>query len=108
MAVAAPDIRDVILRDGSTLRLRPPLRADLDSLVEFFAALSERSVYQRFHGFPTIGEQTVEPFVDPDWVDRGALMGTLSKDGCERVVALANFVRLRDPACAEVAFAVAD
>ena len=109
MAVAHPEIRDVILRDGSTLRLRPPHSNDAEALVDFFARLSERSVYQRFHGFPTLGLRTVEPFVDPDWVDRGALMGTLSSDGAsERVVALANFVRLRDPACAEVAFAVAD
>jgi acetate---CoA ligase (ADP-forming) len=106
---AAPDIRDVILRDGSTLRLRPPRSVDVDLLVDFFAGLSERSLYQRFHGFPAVSRATVEPYVEPDWEDRGALMGTLS-DGAhaERVVALANYVRLRDPACAEVAFAVAD
>jgi acetyl coenzyme A synthetase (ADP forming)-like protein len=109
MTAAAPGIRDVILRDGSTLRLRPPASEDVGALVDFFAALSERSVYQRFHGFPALGPATVEPFVDPDWSDRGALMGTLSRDDApERVVALANYVRLRDPACAEVAFAVAD
>jgi acetyl coenzyme A synthetase (ADP forming)-like protein len=108
MALALPEIRDVILRDGSTLRLRPPHPADVDRLVEFFAGLSERSLYQRFHGFPTVGRQTVEPFVEPDWQDRGSLMGTLSGRGNEHVVALANFVRLRDPSCAEVAFAVAD
>jgi acetyl coenzyme A synthetase (ADP forming)-like protein len=108
MALAAPDIRDVILRDGSTLRLRPPQAADVDVLVDFFARLSERSVYQRFHGFPTVSPATVEPFVGPDWEDSGALMGTLSGEDGERVVALANFVRLRDPSCAEVAFAVAD
>jgi acetyl coenzyme A synthetase (ADP forming)-like protein len=106
---AAPDIRDVILRDGSTLRLRPPRSVDVDLLVDFFAGLSQRSLYQRFHGFPAVSRATVEPYVEPDWEDRGALMGTLS-DGAhaERVVALANYVRLRDPACAEVAFAVAD
>jgi succinyl-CoA synthetase alpha subunit/RimJ/RimL family protein N-acetyltransferase len=109
MAVVAPEIRDVILRDGSTLRLRPPHKTDVDGLVDFFTRLSERSVYLRFHGFPTVGPATVEPFVEPEWEDSGALMGTLSSDGgADRVVALANFVRLRDPACAEVAFAVAD
>src|SRR5437899_722402 len=103
MAMAAPGIRDVILRDGSTLRLRPPHKTDVEALVAFFAGLSERSVYQRFHGFPTVGPATVEPFVEPDWEDMGALMGTLTSDGgSERVVALANFVRLRDPSCAEV------
>jgi acetyl coenzyme A synthetase (ADP forming)-like protein len=108
MALALPEIRDVILRDGSTLRLRPPREDDVDSLVDFFRGLSERSVYRRFHGFPSLGPATVVPFVEPDWQDRGSLMGTLSADGSERIVALANFVRLRDPSCAEVAFAVSD
>ena len=109
MALAPPDVRDVILRDGSTLRLRPPQAADVHALVDFFEKLSQRSVYQRFHGFPTVSPTTVEPFVDPDWEDRGSLMGTLFGPGeAERVVALANYVRLRDPSCAEVAFAVAD
>jgi acetyl coenzyme A synthetase (ADP forming)-like protein len=109
LAVATPDIRDVILRDGSTLRLRAPRAGDVDAVLAFFGALSQRSVYQRFHGFPALGPATVEPFVEPDWVDCGSLIGTLSRDGeGERVVALANFVRLRDPSTAEVAFAVAD
>ena len=50
----------------------------------------------------------MNPVLDPDWVDRGALMGSVVESGEERVVALANYVRLRDPLAAEVAFAVAD
>ena len=50
----------------------------------------------------------MESDLDPDWNDRGALIGTLVQDGRERVVALASYARLRDPAAAEVAFAVAD
>ena len=104
MAVADSDVRDVILRDGSTLRLRPPGAADVESLLLFFGRLSAGSIYRRFHGFPNLTADTVADFVDPDWDDRGALIGTLA----DRVVALASYVRLRDPACAEVAFAVAD
>jgi acetyl coenzyme A synthetase (ADP forming)-like protein len=95
---------DVILRDGSTLRLRKPLAEDADALLAFFADLSERSRYLRFHGFPAFGPQLVGPALEPDWDDRGALLGSL--DG--RIVALANWVRLRDPRVAEVAFTVDD
>jgi acetate---CoA ligase (ADP-forming) len=95
---------DVILRDGSTLRLRPPVAEDADALIEFFAELSEHSRYLRFHGFPALGPKTVESALEPDWQERGALVGSL--DG--RIVALANWVRLRDPRAAEVAFAVGD
>jgi acetyl coenzyme A synthetase (ADP forming)-like protein len=102
------DVVDVILRDGSTLRLRPPERADADAILDFFSTLSEQSLYMRFHGFPSLGPEVVEQVLDPDWAERGALLGTLAENGAERVVALANYVRLRDPSAAEAAFAVAD
>jgi acetyl coenzyme A synthetase (ADP forming)-like protein len=94
----------VLLRDGSTLRLRAPVTADIDALVAFLDGLSRRSLYLRFHGLPTVNRRLLEAFVDPDWHERGHLVGEL--DG--RVIALASYVRLRDPAAAEVAFAVAD
>jgi acetate---CoA ligase (ADP-forming) len=101
---AAAEAVDVILRDGGTLRLRPPTAADTDAVVAFFGDLSDRSRYLRFHGVWRVDARAVEPFVDPDWVERGALAGTLG----ERIVALASYARLRDPRTAEVAFAVAD
>ncbi len=102
------DVVDVILRDGSTLRLRPPARGDADAILDFFRALSEQSLYMRFHGFPSLGPEVVEQVLDSDWAERGALLGSLVDDGTERVVALANYARLRDPSVAEAAFAVAD
>ena len=95
---------DVILKDGGTLRLRPPAEADADALLAFFEGLSERSLYQRFHGIRKVDPQLAEPLLDPDWVETGALAGWLG----DRVVGVANYVRLRDPGSAEVAFVVAD
>jgi len=105
---AVTELRDVILRDGSTLRLRPPHAADAEALLAFFAGLSERSRYLRFHGLPELGRGLVEPWVEPNWTDIGALIGSLGDPGEERVVALASYARLREPRTAEVAFAVAD
>jgi acetate---CoA ligase (ADP-forming) len=99
---------DVILRDGRTLRLRPPQRVDVGALVAFFAALSPESRYMRFHGAISVEERHVERFVDPDWDANAALIGTLGDSEDERVVALASWTRLRDARTAEVAFAVAD
>jgi acetyl coenzyme A synthetase (ADP forming)-like protein len=104
----ATDAADVILRDGRTLRLRPPRDDDGPALLEFFAGLSEQSLYRRFHGFPQLGDALVEPLLAPDWSERGALLGTLADGDREHVVAVANYVRLRDPTLAEAAFAVAD
>jgi acetate---CoA ligase (ADP-forming) len=104
----AEDAVDVILRDGTTLRLRPPTAADSGALVTFFAGLSAESLYLRFNGVPRVDEKLVDPVLDPDWHERGALVGTLADDGEERIVALANYARWRDPTLAESAFVVAD
>jgi acetate---CoA ligase (ADP-forming) len=95
---------DVILRDGSTLRLRAPARDDADALAAFFSELSERSFYLRFHGARRVDDDLVHHFLDPDWLDRGVLVGELD----DRIVAVAEYLRLRDATAAEAAFAVAD
>jgi acetyl coenzyme A synthetase (ADP forming)-like protein len=81
---------------------------DAEALSDFFAGLSERSLYLRFHGALTLKPSLVEPFLEPDWLERGALVGTLTVDGVEKIVALANYARLRNPKVAEAAFTVAD
>ena len=101
-------VRDVILREGTTLRLRAPNRADAEAVLAFVNRLSPESRYFRFHGLPPVGPRLVEPFLDPDWDERGALIGTLAADEEERVVALGTWSRLRDPTAAEAAFAVDD
>jgi acetyl coenzyme A synthetase (ADP forming)-like protein len=101
---APPGALDVILRDGTTLRLRPPRAEDAEALVEFLNGLSEQSLYYRFHGFPTVNQKLVAAFLEPDWGERGHFVGEMEG----RVIALASYVRLRDPTTAEVAFAVAD
>jgi acetyl coenzyme A synthetase (ADP forming)-like protein len=104
MSASTPAVSDVVLRDGSTMRFHPPGPADADELLAFFRGLSDRSLYLRFHGHPSVDERLVQPVLEPDWSERGALVGT--KD--EQVVALASYVRLREARIAEVAFAVAD
>jgi acetate---CoA ligase (ADP-forming) len=99
---------DVILRDGSTLRLRPPALADAAAVAEFFAGLSERSRMLRFHGTTAADPRIVHSVLDPDWQERGALVGAGWAPDGERIVGLASYVRLRDPRAAEVAFTVAD
>jgi len=95
---------DVILRDGGTLRLRAPVAADAEAVLSFFEALSPESLSLRFHGARRVDRALVEPFLDPDWTERGALLGCLDSE----VVALASYTRLDGTDSAEVAFVVAD
>ena len=100
---------DVVLRDGGTLRLRAPLAADGDALLAFFEGLSDQSRYLRFHGFRRIEPALVEPLLDPDWSERGALAGWLADhDREERVVAVGSYTRIGGSETAEMAFAVDD
>lgn len=102
------DPTDVILRDGGTLRLRAPRTRDLDALVAFFAGLSVRTRFLRFHGLADAGTRFARTLVDPDWTEKGSLIGVVGEPGEERVIAIGNYVRLRDRHAAEAAFAVAD
>jgi hypothetical protein len=61
--MAVVGFRDVILRDGTTLRLRAPLGGDADELLAFFARLSERSLYLRFHAVTKARKELVQPFL---------------------------------------------
>jgi acetyl coenzyme A synthetase (ADP forming)-like protein len=99
---------DVILRDGATMRLRPPGPDDLAAIISFFAGLSLRSRHLRFHGYAEAGERFARTLVGPDWAERGALVGVLGEGSEERIVAIGNYVRLRDRRSAEAAFTVAD
>lgn len=100
------DTVDVILRDGSTVRLCPPGEGDMARIVAFFAALSNPSRFSRFHGLADVGERYARTLVSPDWDEKGALLAVTGDDST--VVAIGNYVRLRDRHAAEAAFVVAD
>ncbi|HEY2326104.1 MAG TPA: GNAT family N-acetyltransferase [Gaiellaceae bacterium] len=104
LELTVPGAEDVILKDGSTLRLRSTNLGDAPALVAFFRALSPESRYLRFQGATRVDEPTVAPFVAEDWPESLSVLAERETE----VVALATFVRLRDPRRAEVAFAVSD
>ena len=109
LAATPSHVEDVVLRDGSTLRLRVPTPSDETELIDFFQAMSPDSRYLRFHGATMVDQKTVAGALETDWSGRGSLLGELAGEGgVMSPVALATYVRLHDPRRAEVAFAVAD
>ena len=93
-AESRPLVRDVLLRDGSTLRLQAPTPSDFEDIKAFYDGLSEESRYLRFHG---CGRTDIAARADAEagGVDRVALIGR--HDG--RVVAVAGYDGLREPRC---------
>src|SRR5262249_30917723 len=102
--VATVPREDVVLRDGSTLRLRSTAPEDEAKLLEFFDRLSPGSLFMRFHGAVSVRPGLIAPFLVSDGVESLSLVG--ERDGA--IVALGTYIRLRDRSRAEVAFAVAD
>src|SRR5262245_7144181 len=95
---------DVVLRDGTTLRLRPATARDEPALRALFSSLSDESRYFRFFGNrPAPG--LIDRLLAADGRDEFALVA----ESAGRIVAVAQYVRLPEgPGAAEAAFAVAD
>ena len=96
-------VRDVLLRDGWTLRLQAPVPSDFGDIKAFYDGLSLESRYFRFHSYGRT-DAAARAAAEASGVDRLALIGR--HDG--RVVAVASYDGLREPGVAEVSFAVAD
>jgi len=96
---------DVVLRDGSTLHLRPVELGDEASLRELHDRLSDESLYFRFFSVPKTTPVEVTRLVHADRDNEFALIG----ESAGRVSAVASYSRdPRAPERAEVAFAIAD
>jgi acetyl coenzyme A synthetase (ADP forming)-like protein len=95
---------DIVLRDGSTLHVRPIRRDDGSAIRAFLADLSSESIVFRFFSSPNL-EWVANWSVDVDYADRFALVAETGQP--PRVVAHAAYVREMSES-AEVAFLVAD
>jgi len=98
---------DVVLRDGSTVHVRPARSTDAPAVEQLLKGLSDQSRWLRFFsGFPNL-EKAVQWATDVDYEWRYGLVATTGTDG--RVVGHAGFERQPDhPERAEVALEVAD
>jgi acyl-CoA synthetase (NDP forming)/GNAT superfamily N-acetyltransferase len=97
---------DVLLADGSTVRVRPIEPSDAGGIVAMHAKFSERTRYFRyFSPYPRIPARDLHRFVNVDHRDREALVVVAGGD----LIAVGRYERLGPDADeAEVAFVVAD
>jgi acetate---CoA ligase (ADP-forming) len=107
-ALTAPypseDETDVVIRDGSTVHVRPIRADDGPAIRVFLEAVSADSIAFRFFGTPNL-DWVVSWSLDVDYTDRFALIAESGTPS--RIVAHAAFIRIDDER-AEVAFLVAD
>jgi acetyl coenzyme A synthetase (ADP forming)-like protein len=99
---------DVLLKDGSTVHMRPVREEDAPALRALFERLSPRSLYLRYHrAVREVSEPEVRRFTDVDYEDTFALAATLGEPPEERIIAVGLYARTA-PDRAEVAFTVED
>lgn len=101
--------REVVLKDGTELRLRPIRPEDAPRLIDFYNRLSRHSAYQRFF--------SIMKRLPPDWarmlatVDyrrRLALVAERGPAGAPEIVGVGRYEPTEDPDTVEVAFVVQD
>ncbi|MFV0425731.1 MAG: GNAT family N-acetyltransferase [Beutenbergiaceae bacterium] len=101
---------DVVLRDGSTMHIRPIRPSDAAALQQFHLGQSEQSTYFRFFApLERLTARELTRFTTVDHDQRVALVLVQPTDGDDRIIAVGRFDRIDDEGeVAEVAFNVAD
>jgi RimJ/RimL family protein N-acetyltransferase len=100
--------REVTLRDGRRVFVRPVRPDDETRLAAFFGRLSQRTIYERFlAALPRIPERWVRQFSTVDYCARLGLIVEPVVAGATPVIALAQYEAMPKGA-AEVAFVVRD
>ena len=106
-AGAAESAQDrVVLRDGSTIVVRPLATGDVAAIAAWFEGLGAETRHARFLGsVAVLDERTRSQLAQVDHRDHEALTA-VTPDGA--VVGIARYIRLPQSSTAEVAVAVAD
>lgn len=100
---------DVTLADGTRLLIRPIVPTDADALAEAFERLSPLSRYRRFFTPMTrLSGSMLRALTETDEGNKFAWVAFACEDERTHLVGVARYIRLPDPATAEVAVAVVD
>lgn len=101
------DPREVEIRDGTRLRMRPIEPSDSDALAAAFERLSPESRYRRFFApLARLNATDLRYLTDVDHSNHEAIIAFEPESG--DTVGVARYVRSEDPASAEVAVTVDD
>ena len=96
---------DVVLRDGSTVHVRPVRPDDVPALLEFYQSLSLEARTFRFFSPAVNLEAAARRDCDVDYVNSFTLVAVAGPE--QKIIGVASYVRV-DTDRAEVGFAVAD
>ena len=97
--------RDVVVKDGRTVHIRPIRPDDLDAMMDTWRRLSPETIRMRFFGPRGMNERQMRYFTEVDYTNRFALVAETGG----RIVGVGRFDRLpKSPEAAEFALLVED
>ena len=103
----AQRVADVVLRDGTTVLVRPARPDDRERVEDYLIGLSDESRYLRFWGASVDVSDIARRATETDFVDHLTLLAFVGgEEG--RVVAGAQYIREPDASRADVSVSVAD
>jgi len=99
----------VVLRDGSTILLRPIRCDDTERWLDFIHRLSSRTKYLRFHHVPKeMGMEDAVRFCTADYTNTFAFVAELLSGERRDIIGIGRYIRLPNKRTAEVAFVIED
>ena len=110
---SSPDIsryrKEVVLRDGSRILLRPIEKDDVQLWLAFVSRLSTHAKYLRFHNVPKeMTEEDALRYCTVDYSNTFAYVAETGQGPKRKIIAIARYYRLPTRPTAEVAFAIND
>src|SRR4030042_1758524 len=101
---------DVLLKDGSTLKLRPIRKDDTERWLAFMTKLGPHTKYLRFHHHVTkpFSLDDAMRFCSVDYQNTFAFVGEVLREQREEIVAVGRYYRLPKRDHAEIALAIED
>lgn len=99
--------KEVTLRDGTPVLLRPIKPTDERMEQEFLYSLSDESIYLRF--FSSMGafpHERVQYYTTIDYDTQMAIIAVLDRNGVEQMIAVGRYIKEKDSDVAELALLV--
>lgn len=104
-------VKEIVLRDGRPVMIRPILPEDAPLLQEGFKRLSSQTIYMRFlEAFRELSDKQAHELANVDYRQQMAFVGAVEEDGQECLVFSARYAvaDLCQPGVAEAAIVVRD
>src|SRR5271157_3196357 len=100
---------EVVLKDGSSILVRPIRADDIEGWVAFIARLSPRAKYLRFHHVTKdMGPEEAKLFCTVDYKNTFAFVAEVQKEQHKDIVAIGRYAKAPTGYSAEIAFAIED